>query len=157
MAGPAKGRRDSSALSLADAPVPPHSVEAEQAVLGGLLGLACASPVRADEIPAEYRKCVTDGLKFMVSQQQPDGHWEAFGGQYPITMTALGGSDDNKQVVFNLKSEELTVNSGYTHAALSVTVANGTTNILGAVALAMRPRFGPANDDDLASVAEIVT
>jgi replicative DNA helicase len=37
MAGPAKVRRDSGAISLADALVPPHSVEAEQAVLGGLL------------------------------------------------------------------------------------------------------------------------
>ena len=38
MAGPTKVRRESAALSLADAPQPPHSVEAEQAVLGGLLG-----------------------------------------------------------------------------------------------------------------------
>ncbi len=30
-------RRDSGSLSLADAPQPPHSIEAEQAVLGGLL------------------------------------------------------------------------------------------------------------------------
>ena len=37
VAGPAKARRDSGPLALADAPVPPHSVEAEQAVLGGLL------------------------------------------------------------------------------------------------------------------------
>ena len=37
MAGPAKARRDSGTLVLADAPVPPHSVEAEQAVIGGLL------------------------------------------------------------------------------------------------------------------------
>ena len=36
MAGPAKVRRDSGSLSLAVAPVPPHSIEAEQAVLGGL-------------------------------------------------------------------------------------------------------------------------
>jgi replicative DNA helicase len=35
--GPAKARRDASPLALADAPTPPHSVEAEQAVLGGLL------------------------------------------------------------------------------------------------------------------------
>ncbi len=35
MAGPAKARRDS--LAAADAPVPPHSIEAEQAVIGGLL------------------------------------------------------------------------------------------------------------------------
>ena len=37
MAAPTKARRDSSALLLADAPQPPHSTEAEQAVLGGLL------------------------------------------------------------------------------------------------------------------------
>ncbi len=61
------------------------------AVLGGLLGLACAGPARADEIPAEYRDTVTKGLKWMADQQAKDGHWEAFGGQYPITMTAMGG------------------------------------------------------------------
>jgi replicative DNA helicase len=37
VAGPANVRRESGSLSLADAPVPPHSVEAEQAVLGSLL------------------------------------------------------------------------------------------------------------------------
>jgi replicative DNA helicase len=37
VAGPAKARRESGSGSLGDAPVPPHSVEAEQAVLGGLL------------------------------------------------------------------------------------------------------------------------
>ncbi len=36
MAGPAKAR-DAGSLALVDAPAPPHSVEAEQAVLGGLL------------------------------------------------------------------------------------------------------------------------
>src|SRR5690348_15548087 len=35
MATPAKAR--SGAIALADAPAPPHSIEAEQAVLGGLL------------------------------------------------------------------------------------------------------------------------
>src|SRR5262249_17967846 len=37
VAGPAKPRRESATFSLADAPQPPHSIEAEQAVLGGLL------------------------------------------------------------------------------------------------------------------------
>jgi len=37
VAGPTKGRRESTVYSLADAPQPPHSIEAEQAVLGGLL------------------------------------------------------------------------------------------------------------------------
>ncbi|MGA7825168.1 MAG: replicative DNA helicase [Steroidobacteraceae bacterium] len=37
MAGSAKARGDSGSVALLDAPVPPHSIEAEQAVLGGLL------------------------------------------------------------------------------------------------------------------------
>ncbi|HEY7995356.1 MAG TPA: DnaB-like helicase N-terminal domain-containing protein, partial [Steroidobacteraceae bacterium] len=37
MAGSAKARGESGSVALIDAPTPPHSVEAEQAVLGGLL------------------------------------------------------------------------------------------------------------------------
>ena len=37
VAGTAKTRGDSGSVALVDAPVPPHSVEAEQAVLGGLM------------------------------------------------------------------------------------------------------------------------
>jgi replicative DNA helicase len=46
VAGPAKVRRDSGTVLLPDAPQPPHSVEAEQAVLGGLL----LDPVAWDNI-----------------------------------------------------------------------------------------------------------
>ena len=60
------------------------------AILGCLLYLPRAA--RADEIPEEYRKVIDKGLKWMVeNQSKTDGHWEAVGGQYPITMTALGG------------------------------------------------------------------
>ncbi|HYV40100.1 MAG TPA: hypothetical protein VE988_30720 [Gemmataceae bacterium] len=70
-------------------------------------------------------------------------------------ITALGGTDDNKQVVINLKSSEMTPSKSF--VKLSITCANGTTNIVGSVAIGMKPRFGPASDDDLSSVAEIVT
>ena len=83
---------------------------------------------------------------------------DASGGTYTdITgkaITALGGSDDNKQVVINLKSSDLTPSKRY--VKLSITCANGTTNIVGSVALGMKPRFGPSSDDDLTTVAEIV-
>jgi replicative DNA helicase len=51
VAGPAKARRDS--LAAADAPVPPHSIEAEQAVIGGLLLDAAAWDNVADVIKQE--------------------------------------------------------------------------------------------------------
>ena len=53
MAGPAKARRGSGSLSLADAPQPPHSIEAEQAVLGGLLLDPVAWDNVADVVIAE--------------------------------------------------------------------------------------------------------
>src|SRR5256885_2066305 len=46
---------------------------------------------RADDIPGEYRKAVAKGLEWLAKTQHRDGHWEANGGQYPTTMTALGG------------------------------------------------------------------
>jgi hypothetical protein len=60
-------------------------------LLGGLLLQGSAAPARADEVPAEYRAAVRKGLEWMARTQSKDGHWEAFGGAYPVTMTALGG------------------------------------------------------------------
>ena len=52
-----------------------------------------ASSARADGgVPVKYRPTVKKALEWLVSQQNKrDGHWEAQGGQYPVTMTALGG------------------------------------------------------------------
>ena len=51
MAGAAKAR-DSGSVALIDAPAPPHSVEAEQAVLGGLL----INPVAWDQVADVVRQ-----------------------------------------------------------------------------------------------------
>jgi hypothetical protein len=56
----------------------------------GLLTIGNPAPVHADPA-AEYRATVQKGLEWMARNQHKDGHWEAFGGQYPVTMTALGG------------------------------------------------------------------
>jgi hypothetical protein len=62
------------------------------ALAGGmLLALLGSSPARADELPAEYKQAVDRGLEWLAHQQSRDGHWEAMGGQYPVSMTALGG------------------------------------------------------------------
>jgi len=66
-----------------------------------------------------------------------------------------GGDDDNLQWVINLKAVEL--GSGMRYVKPSVTVGNGTTNLGCVVGLGLRPRYGPASDDDLASVDQIVT
>jgi len=60
-----------------------------------------ASVLRAEELPAttdkekEFKKRVEQatelGLKWIAETQTRDGHWEANGGQYPTSMTALCG------------------------------------------------------------------
>ncbi len=61
-------------------------------LLGGLVvGLLLASPAGADELKKDYQKAIDKGLEWIIKNQHRDGHWEANGGQYPVTMTALGG------------------------------------------------------------------
>jgi replicative DNA helicase len=76
VAGPTKVRRESATLSLADAPQPPHSVEAEQAVLGGLLLDPAAWDNIADVIVAEdfYRadhKLIFQAIAALSTSSKP--------------------------------------------------------------------------------------
>jgi len=76
VAGPTKVRRESALLSLADAPQPPHSVEAEQAVLGGLLLDSAAWDNVADVLTAEdfYRadhKLIFQAIAALASTSKP--------------------------------------------------------------------------------------
>ncbi len=50
-----------------------------------------SQPLWAEEVPPDCRKAIQKGLDWLAKQQQRDGHWEANGGQYPTTMTALAG------------------------------------------------------------------
>lgn len=52
---------------------------------------ALAVPARADKMSPEQRKAIRKGLEYLVKTQHRDGHWEAFGGQYPMTMTGISG------------------------------------------------------------------
>ncbi|MGL6075763.1 MAG: prenyltransferase/squalene oxidase repeat-containing protein [Fimbriiglobus sp.] len=58
----------------------------------GLLNISAAS---AQEEDAKKKKdieaTVSKGLEWLKKNQLPDGHWEANGGQYPTSMTALAG------------------------------------------------------------------
>jgi Prenyltransferase and squalene oxidase repeat len=45
----------------------------------------------ADEMSPEQRKTVAKGLDYLAKTQHKDGHWAAFGEQYPVAMSALSG------------------------------------------------------------------
>lgn len=69
--------------------------------IGSVVLVTIAAIVRADELPsgtdkerefkARVEKATEAGLKWIVDTQHRDGHWEANGGQYPASMTALCG------------------------------------------------------------------
>lgn len=64
-------------------------------------------------------------------------------------------TDDGKQALINLRASELDVANGFTHARLTMTVGAAISDGSGHV-FGFGARYGPASDNDLASVAEIV-
>ena len=66
------------------------------AALGLALVFAPTPALAADKDEAakvleQYKPNIDKGIKWLAEQQQKDGHWEAQGGQYPVTMTAVSG------------------------------------------------------------------
>jgi len=66
------------------------------AAAAGFVAVPAPAPVQAaDEKPKNQKKeietAIEKGLEFLKKQQMQDGHFEAQGGQYPTTMTALAG------------------------------------------------------------------
>jgi hypothetical protein len=62
------------------------------AILASALVIAStASLARADELTQREQEMVTKGLDWLAKNQFRDGHWEANGGHYPVTMTAMAG------------------------------------------------------------------
>lgn len=79
-----------------------------------------------------------------------------------ITQLTEAGTDSDKQAIINLRAEEVsgqvgtTATTKFTHAALVITLGTATSD-LGGLVLGFAPRHGPASDNDLAAVDEIVT
>jgi len=73
-----------------------------------------------------------------------------------ITQLTEAGTDSDKQAIIELRPDDLDLDGGFQFVSLSITVAVATSDVAGIV-LGVHPRTGPASDNDLASVDEIVT
>ncbi len=73
-----------------------------------------------------------------------------------ITQLTEAGTDDDKQVVVNVKAEELDREDGYQFVRGLMTIGVATSDAA-VLVLGADPRFLPASDFDLASVDEIVS
>jgi hypothetical protein len=72
-----------------------------------------------------------------------------------ITQLTKVGSDDNKQVLVNLKQEDLDFANGFKFFRLTITPAVAASLIAGAV-FGFDPRYGAATDNDATTVDEVV-
>lgn len=72
-----------------------------------------------------------------------------------ITQLTEAGTDSDKQVIINVRAEELDLANDFDHIAISVTGATAASDY-GAVILGFNPRRAPTDGEDLASVDEIV-
>ena len=71
-------------------------------------------------------------------------------------MTQAGTDQSDTQAEINLRAEELDLANGFSHVALVITVAAASCDGSGSIR-GFNSRFGPAYENDLASVGEIVT
>ena len=64
-----------------------------RALLASAAGLLLApAALWADEPKVDVQETIRKGLEWLAkNQNKTEGHWEANGGQYPTTMTALAG------------------------------------------------------------------
>lgn len=65
------------------------------------------------------------------------------------------GTDDNTQAIICVREDELDVAGGFGYVRLTITVATADADAAGAI-YGLDPAHGLADDNDLASVAEIV-
>jgi len=65
-------------------------------------------------------------------------------------------SNDDDQAIIECFAEDLDIANGFSHVRLSMTVGTATSDA-GALVLGMSPRYGPASDNDAATVVEIVS
>ncbi len=72
-----------------------------------------------------------------------------------ITQLTAAGTDSDKQALLNIRQEELDHDNAFTFVALLITVATAAADAAGVI-MGHYPRYGPASDNDLASVDEIV-
>ncbi|WP_232494924.1 hypothetical protein [Novosphingobium kaempferiae] len=73
-----------------------------------------------------------------------------------IAQLTKAGSDDNKQALINIGTEDLDFNNGYRFVRLSLTVATAASDA-GAIVIGMDPRYGMPGGNDVASVDETVS
>lgn len=97
----------------------------------------------------------TSTVDFSVTQSDASGGtYAAMSPAKAITQLTEAGTDSDKQVIVNVRADELTEGNRYIKGSLVVATAASDA---GVIAIGFGRRHAPASDYDLSSVDEIVT
>src|SRR5262245_27810973 len=112
---------------------------------GQALGVALLGDMAAETIDFRCYTCASDGSGAVQLKAATQ-------------LAAHASNNDNKQVEINVRAEEVISASNQTKQFVKFGLVTGgaTGGPACVVALGLKPRFGPATDDDLASVVEVV-
>lgn len=97
----------------------------------------------------------TLAAKLEQADSAAGGNAKDITGKAITTLTQASPDDSDKQAIINVRAEELDLAGNFRFVRLSMTVAVATSDV-GGILLGVGARYGPASDNDLASVAEIV-
>jgi hypothetical protein len=110
---------------------------------GEILAIFLTGDMASETIDFKLMECATSG-----------GTYTDITGKAITQRAAHASNNDNLQFIVNLKAEELGAGKRYVKArAITGGATGGPASV---VVLGLRPKFNPASDDDLASVAEII-
>lgn len=108
------------------------------------MGVLLLGDMAAETIDFEARESASSG-----------GTYTTISGKAATQLAAHATNNDNKQIVINVKSDKLS--AGMQFVKFRAITGGATGGPAAILALGMSPRFGPATDDDLADVVQIVS
>jgi hypothetical protein len=110
-----------------------------------VLGIALLGDMASETIDFKCYTCASDGTGAVALKNATQ-------------LAAHASNNDNKQIEINVRVEEVITASTQTKQYIKFGLVTGgaTGGAACVVALGLKPRFGPATDDDLTSVVEVV-
>jgi len=107
---------------------------------GQVLGIALTGNMAAETIDFKAYTCASDGGSKVALKSATQ-------------LAAHASNNDGKQIVINVRAEDLT--SGQRYIVFGIVTGNSSGGPAAIVALGTNARYQPATDSDLASVVEI--
>lgn len=113
---------------------------------GQALGIALLGDMAAEAIDFKCYTCASDGSGAVQLKAATQ-------------LAAHASNNDNKQIVMNVRVDEVITASTQTkqYVKFGLVTGGATGGPACVVALGLKPRFGPGTDDDVSSVVEVVS